>query len=275
VTPATALRELLARLAASRGTAVYVNQSELAEWPPDLVGELKRQQILAPASPATSAVCPGCERACAMPVDVVPADDGGCGVAAFIVCDRRNDINRVEVPIRAVERWRATGEHLADCISRLLHLESRPHGADSNNRWAIGMLEGRKHKDRLALHAGDCSLTLSVAGHAIALEEVLTFKSQAIRLDRSALLQCVDQPTGKVAAESESAESRYTRLLALVDKWRRKNPRKFLQAAADEEGISVFALRQVIYRKPKAADPMTSMAGVLASPAPKLVKAKR
>lgn len=273
MTPTAALGELLARLAASGGAAVYVSQRELTQWPQDLVAELKAQRMLARASPATSTICAGCERACVMPVDVL-ADDGH-GMAAFIVCDKRNDINRVEVPIDMLERWRATGELLADCLSRLLQFESRPRGADAGNRWPIGRLEGKKHKERLALHAGDRGLTLSVAGHAIALDEVLTIKNQVLWLDRAALLRCVNQPTGKVAAESESAADRHARLRGLVEKWRRKAPLKFLQAAADEEGISVHALKQVIYRKPKAPDAMATIAGALAPPISKAARAKR
>ena len=114
-----------------------------------------------------------------------------------------------------------------------------------------------------------------MAGHAVALDEVLTIKEQAIWLDRARLLRCVDQPTGKVAAESESADDRRTRLLALVKEMRLGHPRKFLQAAADREGISVYALKQVIYRKPKAADAMANVAEALARPVSKKAKIQR
>ena len=267
MTPQAGLSELLARLAASRGAAVYVSDYELAGWPPDLVADLKSSHLLMRASPANSAVCPGCERECVMPVEVLP--DDGYGAAAFIVCDKRSDINRVAVPIAALERWKATGELLADGLARRLLFESRSRSADVADRWPIGMLEGKKHKDRLALHSGAAGLTLTVAGHTVALDEVLTIKRLAIWLDRAALLRLVDQPTGKVAAESESADDRRSRLLALVANERLRNPGKFLKTVADREGITVYALKQVIYRKKKAADAMASMAGTLAGPVSK------
>lgn len=273
MTNQAALEELLARLAASRGTAVYVSDDELAGWPHDLLAEFKALRLLVRASPASSAVCPGCERECAMPVAVPP--DEGHGAAAFIVCDKRSDINRVTVPIGALTRWKTAGELLADCLSRLLHFESRPSGADAVNRWPIGMLEGKKHKDRLSLFAGDGGLTLAVAGHTVALADLLTIKKQAIWLDRTALLLLVDQPTGKVAAESESADDRRTRLLELTERERLRDPRKFLKAVADRECITVYALKQVIYRKPKAADAMAAMADTLASPVSKKAKTQR
>ena len=273
MTPQAVLRELLARLAASQGAAVYVSDDELAGWPHDLVADLKANRLLVRASPGASAMCPGCERECVMPVEVLP--DDGHGAAAFIVCDKRSDINRVAVSIAALERWKAAGALLADYLSRLLQFESRSQNADAVNRWPLGMLEGKKHKDRLALHAGDSGLTLAVAGHAMALDEVLTIKKRAIWLDRTALLRCVDQPTGKVAAESESADDRQKRLLALAERERLRNPRKFLQAVADREGITVYALKQVIYRKPKATDAMASMAGTLSRPVSKKAKTQR
>ena len=273
MTPQAWLSELLARLAASRGDAVYVSDDELAGWPHDLVVNLKSSRMLMRASPAASAVCPGCERACAMSVEVLP--DDGHGAAAFIVCDKGIGFNRVAVSLAALERWKTSGELLADCLSRLLHFESRSRGADAVNRWSLGMLEGKKHKDRLTLHAGDGLLTLAVAGYKVVLDEVLTFKKQAIWLDRAVLLRCVDQPTGKVAAEAESADERRTRLQALAEKERLRNPRKFLRAVADREGITVYALKQVIYRKPKAADAMAAMADTLASPVSKKAKTQR
>lgn len=264
MTPQTALDELLARLAASRGEAVYVADNELVGWPPDVVANLKAARLFVRASPAASAVCPGCEHACAMAVEVLP--DAGHGAAAFIVCDKRADINRVAVPITALERWKASGELLADCLARLLNMESRHRGGDAEGRWSVGMLDGRKRKERLFLHAGESVLKLSVAGHALAVEGVLGFNKQGIWLDREALRRCVDQPTGTVAAQSESADERRKRLRALVEEARTRNPLKFLQTVADQEGISVDALKQVIYRKEKAASAVTRMANALARP---------
>jgi len=48
------------------------------------------------ARPAKSVVCPGCERACAMAVHTVSRADGKA--ASFVVCDKRDDINRVAIP---------------------------------------------------------------------------------------------------------------------------------------------------------------------------------
>ena len=263
-TAQAALGELLARLAAIGGGAVYIDDHELQQWPRDLIEDLKAKRMLTRASPAGSAVCPGCERACAMPVEVLP--DNGLGAAAFIVCDKRNDINRVEVAFSALTRWRATGESLADGLAQLLRFDARPRHADAAGRWPLGMLVGKQHKERLALFVSDDGLKLAVAGHEIALAEVIAVGSQGLTVDRAHLIRLVDRPTGSVAAGAESADERQQRLLALVAEHKRRNPRKFLKAAADQEGISVYALRQVIYRQRRPPDAMAAMAGTLTRP---------
>ena len=74
MTPRAAIAELLARLAAAKDAVVYLSDDELDGWPASLVAELKAIRMLRRASPAKSAICPGCERTCAMPVEVM-ADD--------------------------------------------------------------------------------------------------------------------------------------------------------------------------------------------------------
>ena len=84
MTPPAALIELLARVGA-QGGAVLVTAAELAQWPAAAVAALKKQKLLTRSSPATSAVCPGCENECVMPVHNRARVDGT--VASFIVCD--------------------------------------------------------------------------------------------------------------------------------------------------------------------------------------------
>ena len=271
--PQAALRELLARLAASGGAAVYIDDYELERWPSDLVANLRAMRMLLQASPARSAVCNGCERSCVMPVEVLP--DDGRGAAAFIVCDKRRDINRVEVAIGALARWKATGESLADALAHLLKVDTRPRHADGAGRWPLGMLVGKHHKDRLVLFASDGALRLAVAGHELELADVLFAASRGLGIDRAHLLRLVDRPTGTVAAGAESADERRQRLLVQVAEHQKRNPRRFLKAAADEEGITVYALKQVIYRPPKAPDAMRAMADVLARPVSKRAKTQR
>jgi hypothetical protein len=104
MTPQAALIELLARVGARNGAAVLVSAEELSEWPAAAVVAMKSQKLLARARPASSVVCPGCERECVMSVHTLAA--GLHGPASFIVCDKRDDINRVPVSAKRLMQWR-------------------------------------------------------------------------------------------------------------------------------------------------------------------------
>src|SRR5262245_20321897 len=104
MTPEAALVELLARVGAENGGAVLVSDEELSQWPAPAVTALKAQRLLAKARPDSSVICPGCERACVMPVHTFPRASGAA--ASFIVCDKRSDINRVPVSVERLTQWR-------------------------------------------------------------------------------------------------------------------------------------------------------------------------
>jgi hypothetical protein len=99
-----ALAELLGRIGSASDGSIFIAEEELRRWPAKALAALKTVGLLVEATPASSVVCPGCERQCIMPVHVPPGT--GATVNAFVVCDKRNDINRVAVEIDSLVRWR-------------------------------------------------------------------------------------------------------------------------------------------------------------------------
>jgi hypothetical protein len=71
-----ALLELLNRVGACQGKAVFVNNEELLQWPKAAVKAMKSQRLIIKAKPASSAVCKECERNCVMPVHSLSATTG-------------------------------------------------------------------------------------------------------------------------------------------------------------------------------------------------------
>ena len=110
MTPEAVLLEVFARLAARRGEPLFIREQEVSEWPVDAVTALRSHQILQRSRPATNVVCAGCERACVMPVHV-RAEGNGLS-RAFVVCDRRPDINRVAVQDEALKQQRVSVDAL-------------------------------------------------------------------------------------------------------------------------------------------------------------------
>jgi hypothetical protein len=238
----TPLEALLERVGASRDAAAMVTEEELSRWPAEAVRELKAKKLLQRASPAVSVVCPGCEQECVMPVETPLAATGPA--ASFVVCDKRDDINRVAITAERLRQWRASAASIADLITGLLGLRSPDAGAISSGRWEIGMLKGRKHSSHVVLIA-DGQLTLCVAGHTVALADVLTLDGDSFKLDKQTLIRFVDKPVAG-AGDQESAAQRRERLKKRVQAEKAKGNKAFLKKVSEEESISVSRLKQLL-----------------------------
>jgi hypothetical protein len=241
MTGAEALTELLDRIGASREGIVYIGDHELRQWPSATVAAFKKTGLLAAASPASSVVCPGCERQCTMPVHVLPAAD------AFVVCDKRSDINRVPVEAENLTRWQTSGEAVAALLARLLRLRRRPRTNAMAKRWEVGAFKGQKRASHLLLTA-DGNLKLGLAGHVLELADVLSIKGTRLAVDVAALTDRVDEPASG-GGDIESAERRRARLEKRLATLKAEGNRRFLQTVAREEGISVQRLKQITAKR--------------------------
>jgi hypothetical protein len=228
-----ALQELLARIGDSFDGVVYVSEEELSGWPRGAVGTMKANSLLRPASPAWSAICDGCERRCSMPVKVV---DYPGQSAAFIVCDKRDDVGQEEVPFARLQRWQASGEAVAAFLATALTMNRATALTTDQKRWPVGML-----RDERAAHMdleGEETLTLTLAGWKLPLSHVLSLKGSRLVLDRQRLAECVNNPRAGSGTQ-ESAAARAERL----KRWAAEMGQK---AAAEREGVSVPRLKQIL-----------------------------
>lgn len=252
--PADALADLLARVAAADGAAATFSERELGEWPAVAVGLLKAEGLLVKGTPADAVTCPGCEEDCTMPVEVAITPGGK--LRAFVMCDKRDDVGRVSVATDLLEQWSCSPERLADVLARLLGIR-RSEGDAAAARWTVGVLKGAKHSAHVVLGIGR-GMQLSIAGHTLALADVLELGDKGLALDRRALVRCVDAPVAG-GGNVESAEQRRERLIARVNQERAKGTRGFLKVVAEEEGFGVSRLKQIIYDKPEPANKWTAI----------------
>jgi hypothetical protein len=250
--PLDAVLELLARVGASKGVPMLVSEEELGRWPTAAVQAMKKQKLLVKARPASSVVCPGCEQECVMPVHTLTHKRRG--PESFVVCDKRDDINRVAVPISMLEQWQASGSSIAELLAGLLGLR-RPDtaGDTSAGRWEIGVFKGAKHSSHVVLLA-DGQLALSLAGHSIALAEVLLFGNKDFELNKRTLLRLVDKPVAG-AGDAESAAQRRIRLKKRVQTEKNRGNKTFLKTVAADEGISVSRLKQLVMKTRQSKNP--------------------
>ena len=194
-----AILELLARVGANGGAAVLVSDAELSGWPAEAVRKLKAQKLLVKASPAASVVCPGCEQECVMPVYTLPAET--CAAASFVVCDKRDDINRVAVAAGRLRQWRCDAAAVCGFIAQSLGLRPNNQRANDAGLWEIGIAAGDKRHQMLCLKA-DGELVLIVGSTTLALAELVRYRESAFSIDNATIRQLVDSAT--------TADSRYT-----------------------------------------------------------------
>lgn len=222
MTPLDAMLELLDRVGASRDGTTLVSEEELSRWPAEAVRELKAQKLLAKASPAVSVVCPGCEQECAMPVHTLSA--GPRDAASFIVCDKRSDINRVDVPAERLRQWRCGAE--AVCAFAAQSLGLRPDNQrklDAGMLWELGIVRGKKRSQMLCLRANG-ALELVIGNNAVPLAELVRYRAESYSVDRETIRQLVDAASTGDSRYTPSNARRETRKLetqARHERWRK------------------------------------------------------
>ena len=199
MTPINALLELLRRVGSCQGIAVLVNVEELDQWPSVAVKAMKSQRLIVRARPADSAICPGCEDNCVMPVHRPPAAAGAR--SSFIVCDKRSDINRVSVSAQRLTQWRCSADLVCEFVAASLGLRPPIRQTPSAGRWEIGMASGDKRSQMLCLEASSI-LSLVAGDHKLPLDEFIVFHEGRYALDEAMVRRLVDAAT--------TVDNRYT-----------------------------------------------------------------
>lgn len=216
-----ALLELLNSVGACQGKAVFVNDEELLQWPKAAVKAMKFQKLIVKATPTSSAVCRGCERDCVMPVHSLPTRTGK--TSSFVVCDKRDDINRVPIPAERLTQWQCHADLICRFISTSLALRQTVKKAD-DVRWEIGMFMGDKRSQMLCLEVSG-TLTLIAGGSKIPLAECIEFQKGSYSLDAVQIGRLVDSATTADERYTPSNARREARKLdtqAMYENWRRE-----------------------------------------------------
>lgn len=247
---ADVLEVLSARIADSSDGIVYITEAELEGWPSAPVLAFKANGLLLAASPARSATCDGCERLCSMAVEII---DYGDRKDAFIFCDKRDDLDRIEVSLKRLRRWQSSGEAVAALLTRMLALRQPEPSSVAERVWPVGMIKKGGRAGPLVLSASRDGLVLSLGGHVLSLAEVLAWRRGALELQRQRLLDCVDKPVPG-AGGIETPAQRRERLMKRRDALQASGERNFLKILAKEEGFAgTSRVKQLLY--PRKAPP--------------------
>lgn len=221
MTPQDAFIELLERLGAAGDGKVYVNNAESNEWSSAAVAAMKAQNLLARARPAKSVVCPGCERACMMPVHTLTRPNGP--TASFVVCDKREDINRVPISSDHLKQWRCDAEAVCDFVATSLEIRRSEQQPDNDSLRIIGMARGNELRQMLCLRV-DSQVSLVAGNKSERLADLIEFDDSKFCIDAEAVRALVDSVTTADSTYTPGVDQREARKLetqAMYEDWRK------------------------------------------------------
>ena len=155
-----------------------------------------------------------------MPVEASPDDVGA--KMPFIVCDKRNDINRVPVPSERLVQWRYSIRAVCQFIADQLGLRQAIKQAADSNLWEIGIANGKKRNQMIGLRVANL-LKLTAGDRVAPLVELVGYHESAYTLDTKKILRLVDSSTAadpRHTTTTDRREERKRETQTRHEKWR-------------------------------------------------------
>jgi hypothetical protein len=199
MTPLEVLVALVDRLGACGGHAVLISEAELGCWPGEAVHALKSQHIIMKAKVADSAVCPGCEEECVMPVITLPGGEGAA--RSFILCEQRDDTNRVPVTTSHLLQWRCSLELVCGFVADSLGGQRGRLQRNQAGMLEIGLVTGTKRVQMICIEITD-RVQAVVGQNKVDLTDLVVFEDGKYSVQQGMIQRLVDS--------SNTADERYT-----------------------------------------------------------------
>ena len=232
---------LLRQLAAADGNTLLISNEERVEVPDDVWTTMVQLKIVQQVQHAKSVICDGCEENCVSPVHIYLATVKS-PARAFVVCDMREDVGRVNVDFERLNQWQVSEQQLAEMVRDLLG--NTQSVAKDNDLWRLGMVDGGTHKSQVSLKF-DCDAWVLASGHIVQLMELLSIDKNTLKIDLKKIKKMVNEPTG-FSDDVESTKARNARLLKRRNELKSQGVRNFNQKIATEENLSLAAVKNAI-----------------------------
>jgi hypothetical protein len=169
-----------------------VSWEQVSRWPKGALDIFLKEEWVKPTHSVKSITCPGCEENCFMSVHPSPMIQNQ-PVKFYIACDRRDDMGRIPILSEELQQWQITEMPVARWFNKKLGLKEKPLQDKNSGRIKLGNIQGKKNIGLLEL---DCQkqVSLKVSEHSLPLIEVVYFKENEIKIDKSAVISMVDLP---------------------------------------------------------------------------------
>jgi len=144
-----ALKQILRRADAS--AAALFNADEVAAWPEGSLETLTALGLLREDAPAKVITCPGCDMQCLKEVELVGEGQGARGL---IICDQREDMEPIEVPLENLRRWSVDVRVLANSLALLVGESRQAEEMAQGRLWWLGRATFRAGRSDVFLARG-------------------------------------------------------------------------------------------------------------------------
>ncbi len=124
----------------------------MRRWRPGDLDALTTAGLLHVGEFATSVICPGCPEACIRPVELVGGGDEP--LSAFVICDQRDDMGRIEVPRERLKQWQVTAPGVAEWLAEELGASGGVEEIVKERLWWLGRAAFRAGRSDVFLAAG-------------------------------------------------------------------------------------------------------------------------
>lgn len=242
------LRELIGCLGA-RDDCV-VGWEQVRRWPKGAIDIFQKAGWLKTTARAETVECPGCEENCFMPVQFSPAPPGQTA-AAFVACETRSEMGKVDVPLARLQQWQLTQAQMARWISGALNLKGKPEKDAASATFKLGTVQGKERLAELHLDLNE-PVSLKASGHVLPLSEIIFIAAGQPGIDQAAILAMADLPPARVQKVKESVKKRITPVSAAQEglevgtpQWREQTARKAANARHDQPGGSRDKQQQI------------------------------
>jgi hypothetical protein len=142
---------------------------------------------------------------------------------SFVVCDKRDDINRVAIAPEQLTQWQCRAELIARSIATSLSLNFSGRRIENGELLEVGMLTGRKRAQMLCL-GHKPQLVLLAATNRVPVADVLQFESGQYVIDKELLRRLVDTAAAGDPRHTPSVarlEARKLKTEAIYEEWRK------------------------------------------------------
>ena len=159
-----------------------------------------------------------------MPVYTPPARTGPA--ASFVICDKRDDINRVEVQAERLRQWHCGAAAVGAFVAQNVGLRIEHRRKTDAGLWELGVATGKTRSQMVCLRVGErLELELVAGGNAIPLYAHVRFGADGYSLDCEAIRRLVDAATtadSRYTPSNARREARKLKTQALHESWQRE-----------------------------------------------------